>query len=542
MNLKSVSYSERQRLKSLKELNIFESEPELDYDEIAKLAALIFNAPMSFISFVDEKKVWLKAKVGIEGSEFLAETSICHRVLLQDDLLVVSNAQLDPRFEKSGQVVGSLGIQFYAGIKIISPDGYPIGTLSVMDKNSNSVSESQKAALQGLSYLVTRLLSLRQISVIYERNIDELLIKKTALDYIAEGVVLHDNQGRIVEFNPGALNTLGLTAENFLGKTQYDPQWKAILEDGTPMTGDDFPSRKCLVTAKAQLNQIMGVNNSQNQTRWLNVNSVPILREDGLGVKYTVTSFNDITNEIKHRTEKQMLQAQVAQASKLSTLGEMASGIAHEINNPLAIIHGRTMLIKKKFSKLNIESFDIESDLKIIETTVDRIAKIVGGLRTYSRSAENDPFETVKMAQIIDETVSLTAEKIKQSGVELRVVCPEDVTVQARSAQISQVLMNLISNAEYEVQKYNEKWIEILVQAHGSRVIIMVTDSGQGIDPKIVSKLMEPFFTTKQVGLGTGLGLSISKNLIEQHGGKLYYDASCENTRFVIELPLGDLG
>lgn len=112
------------------------------------------------------------------------------------------------------------------------------------------------------------------------------------------------------------------------------------------------------------------------------------------------------------------------------------------------------------------------------------------------------------------------------------------INIEVRPTQISQVLLNLLSNAIDAVEKSNEKWIELRGFTRDHSVFITVTDSGKGIPPVVASRLMEPFFTTKEVGKGTGLGLSISKRIIEEYRGQLYYDTSSPQTRFVIELPI----
>lgn len=250
----------------------------------------------------------------------------------------------------------------------------------------------------------------------------------------------------------------------------------------------------------------------------------------------------DITELKRFQVEQKRYEAQLIEKSKLSSLGEVAGGIAHEINNPLAIIKATAQRIKKEISS----SIDLDKEKilknseKIIETT-DRIAKIITGLRNFSRDAGEDQHDFVMMEEVITDTLALCQEKFKNSGIQLDVdICPE-ASLLVNKVQMSQVLTNLILNSYDAIHENKERWVKVKVtKEYGNLVKIIVQDSGKGIDPQIVKKLMQPFFTTKELGHGTGLGLSISLGIVEKHGGKLYYDSSYSNTTFVIELPFVD--
>lgn len=142
------------------------------------------------------------------------------------------------------------------------------------------------------------------------------------------------------------------------------------------------------------------------------------------------------------------------------------------------------------------------------------------------------------MGRILDETLDLCRSKITEKGVELRISAPDDsLSIDCRSYEISQVLLSLIYNSLDAVEKLAQKWIEIRVEEMGDEVIIKVTDSGKGIPVEIREKIMQPFFTTKEIGKASGLGLSVSNGIIQAHGGVLCLDPSSSNTCFVIRLP-----
>jgi signal transduction histidine kinase/putative methionine-R-sulfoxide reductase with GAF domain len=237
-------------------------------------------------------------------------------------------------------------------------------------------------------------------------------------------------------------------------------------------------------------------------------------------------------------SEARETELRLLQASKMSSLGEMSSGIAHEINNPLAIIQGKSNQIRRILSTHPENSAHILKLTEDIDHTVGRISKIVRGLQSFSRDATKDPFELKSLKTIIEDTLSFCAIRFKHHDIELKVgPVRDDLTLECRSPQISQVILNLLQNAFDAVEVLNEKWVSITVKETHETVQILITDSGHGIPNAIKEKILEPFFTTKDVGKGTGLGLSISSGIIKSHHGSLQIENKSKNTCFVIELP-----
>lgn len=240
------------------------------------------------------------------------------------------------------------------------------------------------------------------------------------------------------------------------------------------------------------------------------------------------------------RLEEQSLRDRqmAVQMARLSALGQMAGGVAHEINNPLAIIQAASRKIQRKLQK-NEPVQDVYKAIDLIETTVQRITKIVNGLRTFSRDGSKDPLIQTNLSRVVDDTLALCREKLKNIGFEINVSeFDTSLNLFCREVEIGQVILNLINNAVDANELNPEKWIKLDVSSDDNFVTISVTDSGKGIPPEIAEKILNPFFTTKPVGKGTGLGLSISDGIIKAHGGMLCYDSTSVNTRFFFTLPV----
>lgn len=246
----------------------------------------------------------------------------------------------------------------------------------------------------------------------------------------------------------------------------------------------------------------------------------------------------DVTNEKTLQDDLEQSQRTAIHASRLASLGEMAGGIAHEINNPLMIITGKTSLIQKMIDSDDLELSRVQTELEKVKQTTFRIAKIVKGLLTFARDGEQVEFQNFAVDSMLNDVSALCGEKAKANGIDIQFISDKNLVVFGNALQISQVILNLINNSIDATASHPNRWIKIEASQNLSNNLIRfsVTDSGLGIDKQLVGRLMQPFFTTKRVGVGTGLGLSISKGLIENHGGVLIYDVSSPNTRFYFEL------
>ena len=283
--------------------------------------------------------------------------------------------------------------------------------------------------------------------------------------------------------------------------------------------------------------EIYRLSTRSGQTKWIHDRAFPVLQ----GADGSVSLVVGIATEITDKVEKDEIIAQQQQrmiiSERLSSLGEMAGGIAHEINNPLSIILMRSHLLVEMVDSGKTSAEKLKEGLTKIGETALRISKIVKSLRAFARVQDNDPFVPKNVSEIVDETLEFIQARAKNQEIDLRSRINFKGEIDCRPVEISQVILNLLTNAYDAVEGTSKPWIEIAVEEDETSIQISVTDSGAGIPSEIQSKIWNPFYTTKAVGKGTGLGLSVSRTLIERHGGTLAIDPHSKHTRFVICVP-----
>jgi PAS domain S-box-containing protein len=486
---------------------------------------------------------------------------------------------------------------------------------------------------------------------------------KVVVETMDEGFVVQNDKGEILQFNQAALDILGLTEDQLAGKTSFDPDWKAIKEDGSDFLGEEHPAIVALKTGKNVNGVIMGVHLPGGKRNWISINAKPYyfsnklemlshgldskiqkvvctftditvikereaelkfildtlkigvwkfnpcdqsliwdkmmfdifdVEDKNIGIDYKTwenclepnskektvaelvkvingeNDFNsifeiqtkkrgnryisgrgklinnpageghimyginiDCTEEVLKEQQIEKLANESRRNAKLASLGELSAGIAHEINNPLAIIEGSLELLVR--FKDNPEKFTAK--VESIKKATHRITRIVQSLKKFSRSDSKTVYRPFPIKEILNDALILTEANVKKCDVRIEIESRCMGVIHCNEIEVEQVIVNLINNALDAIKTKIDKWIKISIYEEANQVVLRVMDSGKGIPEEVRQNLFDPFFTTKQTGEGTGLGLSISKGIIDEHKATITVLDNCPNTCFEIRFP-----
>jgi PAS domain S-box-containing protein len=469
---------------------------------------------------------------------------------------------------------------------------------------------------------------------------------------IGIGVLVQGPNAEILQYNQTALDALGLTEDQLLGRTSFDPEWNVIREDGKPFPGDQHPVPRAIATGRSVTGVIMGVYRPRTQDRvWLLVNAMVQPDQHG-DVQSVVCSFADITArkraedaarasnamfravydnaglgvllrepagqlvscnraftrmvgrsadtlrtlpparyvypedmelsaqmhadllagrrdayEVERRyvradgeivwghvtvsavrepdgrtcylvemvmdiTDRKRMEAQLMLADRLASLGTMAAGVAHEINNPLTWLMGNISYVLETMDELRADiavdddAFDdLHKSLADSLSGAERIRTIVQDLKLFSRTKEQAD-ASVDVTRVLHSTLRMLHNELSHRAELVLDVAPVPA-VAGDDARLGQVLTNLLVNAIQALPDERHHGNRIVVRVAGSDgdVIVEVTDNGAGIAPEVRARIFDPFFTTKRVGQGTGLGLSICHSIVTNLGGRIEVDS-----------------
>jgi len=345
-------------------------------------------------------------------------------------------------------------------------------------------------------------------------------------DLISDALYVTDSEGFYTLVNATMAHRMGTTVDDAIGKHFSD----FIPASAAALIQTEFT--RCLAGEKSQPLEVV-LPGGEQKNRIVEMNNAPLMDKD------KVIGVVGVSRDI---TKRRKLEQRIAQNSKLAALGEFASGIAHEINNPVGLISGYAEDIIDLMNEIpaitNIPEVKLlQKGLKTIQEQAYRCKYITGNLLSFA-SHQKVILQPTYLDQLVHETISFFADGNKAKDLEVTMETEDELPmVETDPNQYSQVIINLLKNASDAM--YGEGQIKVRLYRDNQHIVLEVDDDGPGLDPEIINQIFDPFFTTKGVGSGTGLGLSICYGIISELKGII----SCDNisgggARFRVSTPL----
>ena len=389
--------------------------------------------------------------------------------------------------------------------------------------------------------VVTRAIDEQRDARAAERRSEAL--KSAIVDHALAALVATDAQGRIVEFNPAAEAMFGHRRASVLGKAASEvivpARHRAAHDAGLRRAAAGGPTR--LLGRRVEMNALRS-DGSEFPVEML------LWRADVAGAALFTASLVDLSERRRAATEIERQREALRQAEKLSAMGGLLAGVAHELNNPLAIVQGRAALLEEKAAAHP----DLHADAQRIRDAAERCGRIV---RTFLNMARSRPTQRAPVAfnDMVRAAAEMLAYTWRSHGIELELDLADDLPhVNADADQIGQVVLNLLINAQQALMAHQGErkvrlstGMEPMRAGRQPRVWLRVADSGPGVDEQAAERIFEPYFTTKTSDAGTGIGLAMSRSLVRDHGGNLALESvrPLGGACFRLSLPLsGEAG
>jgi two-component system cell cycle sensor histidine kinase/response regulator CckA len=550
MSAPVLTPDEAGRLAALQSYGVLDTPPEPEMDDLAALVAHLCGTPMALISFVDEHRQWFKARHGLTATETPRSVSFCGHAIQGPDLFIVSDAATDARFADNPLVTGEPHIRFYAGAPLITPDGHALGALCVLDRQPHSLTTGQQNALRVMARHVMAQLELQRqtreiarvnralLGILEDQQLAEKELRRHAafleaqINSSPDAILVVDQQGTMIFHNQRFQDLWQFPAEN-----ASDPGEAKRLEFIAARTRDPegfLAKVRHLYEHQDEVSQdVIELTDSTFLERY----SSPVRGRDG-HYYGRIWIFRDIT-------EKRKLEAQFLRNQRMESIGTLAGGVAHDLNNVLTPIFMSLQILRERCT-----GRDNEELLELLVSSAQRGAAIVKQILSFARGVEGER-AVVQLRHVIKEQEKICRDTFHKN-IRIRTNVVADLwPVIGDVTQLHQVLMNLCVNARdampagggltitAENTLLDEQYARMNPGAKaGPHVLLRVSDTGAGIPPDILDKIFDPFFTTKEVGKGTGLGLSTVLGIVRGHGGFVHVCSEPgKGTEFKVLLP-----
>lgn len=517
-----TSWDEASRLEALRALKLLDTPPERRFDRVTQMAREVLNVPIALITLVDKDRQWFKSRQGLELSQSSREISFCSHAILQDDIFVVPDACLDPRFCENVLVTGAPHIRFYAGKPLYSVDGKKIGTLCIIDHVPRVLSESDRDRLDSLAAWAEREVNLYSADAEALFRLENRLRLANMLEYAAEGMFTATVDGTIESINPAACEMFRIPAQELIGRN--------IL---TLIPARDHAEHHAFMDSMRIATQDQGRASVETTGVRSNGTEFPMAVAFSMLESGQHQFFTGIIRDITELREQKRIKS------------EFVASVSHEIRTPLTSIIGALSLLRDDLAEgLVVEARAL---VDIAYSNSQRLNALINDILDIEKSdAGMMEFHPVpcQAAELIDEVCAVNMPFARMRRVRLQAqTVATGLLLRIDRSRFNQVLTNLISNA----CKFSPGGTTVTVSAlrRGDHVRFQVSDQGAGVPDEFRSRIFQRFAQAQPSrnhgNDGTGLGLNLSKELVERMGGAIGFTSIAGGgATFYVDFPLSE--
>ena len=510
------------RLEALQQLGILGDDVSTPLDHLTAAAKTALKVPIALLTLIDAERQFFKCQVGLPEPWATARQtpfthSFCRHVVDLGEPLVIEDAREHPIL-RSNLAIKDLKVIAYAGVPLVTSDGFALGTFSVIDHQPRKWTEREIEILQAFGVGVMASLELHAEKQLAEATAKELEASRSLMQQVTENVndvlwLLDTSTGKVIHITKNVEDVWGLKAEELLDDAGI---WRErVHPDDLARVDSEFRTALAGEPTTIEFRIIRG----DGAQRWLKTRLYPVVDADGHQYRLVGTT-EDFTR--RRDIEQQLLQAQ-----KMQAVGQLAAGIAHDFNNLLAVILGSAELMR------GVVPAEVEGDLRAVEEATRRGAEIVAQLLSFSRKQAFSP-TTLNLNDVLRDMEPLMKQTLLEDIELLLELDTKLPPIEIDPGALDQVVVNLLVNAREAMPKGGTVAVKTGVtdvdvlfgEMHGniqpgSYVCLTISDTGRGMDESVRVRAFEPYFSTKTPWESGGLGLSTVAGVVERSGGTI---------------------
>ena len=550
--------SDEARLAAVRRTTLLDTPPEEAFDRLTRIAAELIDAPVTFISIVEEHRDFYKSCYGFDATlsrkREITGTTFCHYAIASDVPLVINDTAAHPVYSQV-PTVRSLGVAAYVGIPLKLSTGEVIGSFCAIDSQPREWSDRDVRVLSELAHSALREIEARMAFTTAEkvaaeaekarrlaaRNESDIRGKhELILASTADGIFGLDSDGRVTFVNPAATTVLGWTAEDLLGREQH-PIIHSQRRDGSPYPLDECPIYQVLRDGETRSGDDELFCRRDGSLVPIEFTSRAMV-EHGV-VTGVVVTFRDITErqiaEARARALAEEQTARTAAEAAAEAREEFLAVISHELRTPMTSIRGWVKVLREGGSDEETQRMALDA----IDTSSRTQAQLIDDLLDVTRIARGKlkiDREPIDVQNVIGDAVRQLLPDAGARGISIRTqLLPTAVSVYADPRRMQQVLINILSNA----LKFTPRGglVSVEVETDEDHVVLRIADTGAGIERDMLPAIFAPYRQAESAAFGgLGLGLAIVRHLVEAHDGSVWAESEGKGkgSTFSIRLPI----